>query len=426
MNTLVSETGLSDHHKMCITVSRAQLPKMKPNTVIYRSYKYFNKCDFRYDLSKALFNQGNVGYDDFETILMNTLNMHAPMKRKVIRANGAPFMNKEIKKSIMKRTRLRNRYLNMPSAENNDLYKRQRNICTSLIRRSKRTFYNNLNSKSILDNKKFWNIVKPLFSKKTRTYHKITLINDNNVVSDDKEIAEIFNEYFSTCALNLDIGKNPNFLRDITNIRDPIEKAIIKYENHPSIKKINETHAETNRFSFSIVSCADVHKIVNSLDTSKATAYCSVPTKIFKENFDIFSGIITNIYNQSTISANFSTNLKCADVNPVHKKNDYTDKSNYRPVSLLPSVSKVFERLMSDDINSYTETFLSDRLCGFRKNYSTQLSMIVMLEYVRENLDNGKCSGILLTDLSKAFDCLVHDLLIAKFNAYGFDYMHCA
>ena len=161
---------------------------------------------------------------------------------------------------------------------------------------------------------------------------------------------------------------------------------------------------------------------VNSLDRSKAIAYCSVPIKIFKENVDIFSAIITNIYNQSTISANFPINLKCADVNPVHKKNDYMDKSNYRPVSLLPSAFKIFERLMSDDINSYTETFLSDRLCGFRKNYSTQLSMIVMLEYVRENLDNGKCSGILLTDLSKAFDCLVHDLLIAELNAYGFDY----
>ena len=98
MNTLVLETGLSDHHKMCITVSRAQLPKMKPNTVTYRTYKYFKKCDFKCELSNALCNQSNVGYDDFETVFMNTLNMHGPMKRKVVRANEAPFMNKEIKK----------------------------------------------------------------------------------------------------------------------------------------------------------------------------------------------------------------------------------------------------------------------------------------------------------------------------------------
>ena len=62
-----------------------------------RSYKHFNNCDFRYALSIALCNQGNIGYDDFETIFMNTLNMHAPIKRKVIRANEAPFMNREIK-----------------------------------------------------------------------------------------------------------------------------------------------------------------------------------------------------------------------------------------------------------------------------------------------------------------------------------------
>ena len=84
----------------------------------------------------------------------------------------------------MKRTCLRNRYLK--TEENNDLYKRQRNLCTRLIRRSKRNYYNNLDSRNLFDNMKFWNIVK-LFSEKTYTCHKITLIDDDNVVSDDKE-----------------------------------------------------------------------------------------------------------------------------------------------------------------------------------------------------------------------------------------------
>ena len=100
----------------------------------------------------------------------------------------------------------------------------------------------------------------------------------------------------------------------------------------------------------------------------------------------------------------------------LHKKNDY------RPVSLLPSLSKLFERQMSRNINSYIDKFCSHKLCACGRNYSTQTSLILMIEYIRKHLDKGLFSGMLLTDLSKDFDCLVHDLLIAKLHAYGFDY----
>ena len=110
------------------------------------------------------------------------------------------------------------------------------------------------------------------------------------------------------------------------------------------------------------------------------------------------------------------------NINPVHIKDDYTDKNNYRPVSLLPVVSKVFERLMHNDISLFMDKYLSNRLCGFRKGYNTQLSLIVMLEDIKKNRDKGNASGMILTDLSKAFDCLKHNLLIAKLNVYGFNY----
>ena len=101
ISTQVLDTGLSDHHKMCITVSHAHLPKMKTKTVTYRSYKKFNQCNFKYELRSAL--NHNMGYEDFENIFVNTLNKHAPLKTQIIRANETPFMNKEIKKSIMKK-----------------------------------------------------------------------------------------------------------------------------------------------------------------------------------------------------------------------------------------------------------------------------------------------------------------------------------
>ena len=421
-NTHVFETGLSDHHKMCITVSRVHLPKMIPNTITYRSYKHFKLSDFRGDLVNALSTYKNMDYGVFENIFLNILDKHATLKQKITRANESPFINKEIKKAIVKRTGLRNRYLRIPSVNNKELYKRQRNLCTSLIRKHKTIYYNNVDVKNICGNKKLWKIVKPLFSDKSHEHQNITLINDKTVISENGKMAEIFNAYFSTAAANLDLGTNVSYTTDTTGITDPIIKAITKYEKHPSIIKINEALTITDKFNFPHVQCENLQQIVNGLDVSKTTAYCSIPTEIFKQNFDIFSGIITDIYNNNTISGSFPLKLKFADFTPVHKKNDYTDKTNYRPVSLLPSVSKLFERQMSRNINSYIDKFLSHKLCAFRRNYSTQTSLIIMIEYIRKHLDKGIFSGMRLTDLSKAFDRLMHDLLIAKLRAYGFDY----
>ena len=136
----------------------------------------------------------------------------------------------------------------------------------------------------------------------------------------------------------------------------------------------------------------------------------------------ISSPFRTKIYNDSILHANFPSSLKLADVIPANKKDDRAYISNYRSVSILPTVTKVFERLMHDQLSTYINKYLSLYLCGFRTYYCLSL----MLERWKSGLDKRKIASALLTDLTKAFDCLTHELLIAKIDAYGFSHSYLA
>ena len=183
---------------------------------------------------------------------------------------------------------------------------------------------------------------------------------------------------------------------------------------------IKETFDSSKTFSFDFVSFDTIFKEIVSLDTKKATHSNDVPTKIVKANANLFSIFASNAFNESVVSCKFLCVLKLADVKPVHKKASRLEKTNYRPVNLLPNISKFFERCMHRQISEYFETVLSKFQCGFRKGYSTQNCLLAMVEICKKALDQGNEYGALLTDLSKTFDCLPHDLIVAKLHAYGF------
>ena len=416
------EIGLSDYHKLTVTVLKIFFQKQAPRCIKYRDYKNFNKCLFHTELSRKLnaMDTNPSTYASFETIFMEELNKRAPIKEKYIRGNNAPYMNKILAKAIMNRTRLKNKFHKECNEVNKALYNKQRNYCVNLFKREKKKYYANLDPRVIIDNKKFWKAVKPLFSEKCIVNRAITLIDGNEIISKDIEVAEKLNEFFSNAVKKLDIkGYEPPTpeldLYEISNI-------IFKFKTHPSIIKIKDMIHITQKFSFLTTDTASFAKEIHKMNSNKPTTFNNIPVKILIENCDLLAPHINQIYNNSILSSKFPALLKRAEITPAHKKDDKTKMDNYRPVSILPSISKLFERNMYDQIYDYMDNHLSKYLCGFRKGYSTQHCLMVMLEKFRKALDKNMIAGALLTDLSKAFDCLNHDLLIAKLEAYGFDY----
>ena len=238
--------------------------------------------------------------------------------------------------------------------------------------------------------------------------------------AEEDVVSETMNHLFSNIRGNLNIPQYKDPTTNISEISDPVIKSVEKFKNYPSIQAINR-NGPYDTFSFSKVNHEEIVKEIKNLDTSKASQVSDIPTKIIKTNCDIFSNFIHSSYNKTIEKSEFPRALKLADVTPIFKKGERTEKGNYRPVSILSNLSKIYERIIYNQLLSFFDTKFSKFQCGFRKRFSTQHALLAMIEKWKKNVDNGHAFGAVLTDLSKAFDCLPHDLIIAKLKAYGLD-----
>ena len=337
----------------------------------FRSYKNFDEKRFLAEVQKADFscdsNDPNEQYDTLLQKFQSLIDIHAPIKQKTVRGNDAPFMNRDLRKAIYIRTRFKNKYNKNPNVENETKYKKQRNLCVNLRKKAIKKHLKEVTSNGIMENKSFWNTVKPFITNKsTLSNNTIMLKKDDSVVTKEKEIVEIFNNHYINI-VEKSTGLKPNVLEEENGLHQ-IHDIIKKYQEHPSIVEIKK-HATSDTFCFKEVSCEnEVMKLFGEVKSNTSTGYDKILPKLFKLASQYLSKPLTKTINTSIKNSTFPSRAKIASVTPLDKGGkDKTDIGNYRPVSVLNVFSKIYEKIMKSQIMAYFDNQLSKFLSATEK-----------------------------------------------------------
>ena len=187
------------------------------------------------------------------------------------------------------------------------------------------------------------------------TRDRINLSEKGESVKTELETAEVLNKFFSEIVNNLEISKYSKYESFIDNIEDQTLRAILKYKNHQSIIAIQNKFKGGDVFYFRELEKEEIQKEIHKLNNNKASQHSEIPTKIIKSNSDIFSDFLYVSIISSTKSSLFPSYLKTADITLIYKKGKKYLKDNYRPVSILPVLSKLYERSKFKQISKFFE-----------------------------------------------------------------------
>lgn len=406
IKSFVINYKITDHCPILLKFEKYAPQKINDNNTRYK--KYINYKQLRRDLNNHYWASvlHNADIHEATSNFIKTLQFLISKNTQLIAQSNTKngkkgWITNEILKLIQEKNRLYNESRKNPN--NNRLkteytdYKRK---TAKIIKRSKQEYAQKLISKNQNKSSALWNCVNKICNK-PRQNNKIEKIESQNseIITDKTEIANQFNNFFC------DIGEN-------------LAKNIKKPKNFQE----NNNWSTHSLFHFREATTAEVQKTIHSLKPNKAPGHDCIKSETLKAISDEITPIITYLINFCFNTGTFPNILKIGEIRPLFKQGSKTDINNYRPISLLSSVSKIFEKIIKFRMSSFLDkhNILSDQQFGFRAGKSTEDAILSLTSNIYKSMDKNQPSLCVFIDLTKAFDTVCHKRLIEKLERCGF------